>query len=55
MHRPGHGVTVAHLFHALFRDPALLAGLRDLEGLGDRVRRRAYAVARVVPERSSRL
>jgi len=41
VHRPGHGVTVAHMFRALTREPELLPRLLDVDGLVPQARRKA--------------
>jgi len=41
LHRPGHGVTVSHMFRALTTDRALLPDLLVVEGLVDEARRTA--------------
>lgn len=41
VHRPGHGVTVSHMFRALTTDRKLLPDLLVVEGLVDEARRNA--------------
>ena len=41
VHRPGHGVTVSHMFRALTSDRKLLPDLLVVEGLVDEARRNA--------------
>lgn len=41
VHRPGHGVTVSTMFRALTTEPVLVTRLLAVDGLSDRVRRRA--------------
>jgi MOSC domain-containing protein YiiM len=41
IHRPGHGVTVSHMFRALTREPELLPRLLEVDGLVPQARRRA--------------
>jgi len=43
VHRPGHGVTVSHMFRALTTDRQLLPDLLVVEGLVDEARRNAEA------------
>lgn len=43
VHRPGHGVTVSHMFRALTTDRSLLPDLLVVDGLVDEARQRAEA------------
>jgi MOSC domain-containing protein YiiM len=38
VHRPGHGITVSHMFRALTTEPRLLGGLAAIDGLATSVR-----------------
>lgn len=38
VHRPGHGITVSHMFRALTTEPELIPGLAVIEGLATSVR-----------------
>jgi MOSC domain-containing protein YiiM len=38
VHRPGHGITVSHMFRALTTDPELIPGLAGIEGLAASVK-----------------
>jgi MOSC domain-containing protein YiiM len=43
VHRPGHGVTVSHMFRALTTDRALLPDLLEVDGLVEEAREKAAA------------
>jgi MOSC domain-containing protein YiiM len=45
VHRPGHGMTATYLFRALWREPDLLPGLLEVDGLAGKVRRRIETIA----------
>ena len=49
VHRPGHGVTVSHMFRALTREPELLPPLLVVDGLVAEARRKAEAYVAAQP------